>query len=207
MKNDSTKQDKVRALRLFNFKFRIALDLITDFKGVYSYTKTPQVKRAYIELFNLLQLWNSYEALISYRSTTENKDKFYELDTKDFLKKSNSIKILKAGSNQIKKEYYENEQYKNEFDQYFAYLRTHTKHPRYIIPFNEYLQGDKEFNGLEFLNLIYAERNLAYHEGEAVQMGWDYGRRIRLIKVYKITLICHILNTINYLIEEDLKTI
>ncbi len=181
---DLLENDEKRALRMFNFRFRIALDIKNDFKGIYSKTKTPKVKQAYIELFDLLQLWNSYESLIKYRSYSENKEKFYYLDNIEFLKKSGSYEILNLGAEAIKKAYNKKE-YKKDFDQYHNRLMKRVRHPDHIKYFCEYLQEDKKLSVLEVLNLIYCERNLSYHEGEAVRMGCSYRHRIHLIKVYK----------------------
>ena len=60
--------DMPRSLRLFDIRFRLALDLQIDFEGGRARVRSRGVKPAYQSLYRLVDMFNAYEAYVSYQN-------------------------------------------------------------------------------------------------------------------------------------------
>ena len=206
-------QDEIpRSLRLFNIRFRLALDIKIDFKGEISLTKSKEVRDTYVIIIRLMETWNAYEALFhyvkelgKYANPKAGKSKVYSQKN---LKKVGSLQILKNSLDDLESEYHKNSKFKSDFDQYIERInnddrikQTLTNDANYVL---EYFRGEKSISGIEILSLIYAERNMYYHNGETAKMGMRYTNRKKILNNYLECLSIHTLNLINYILDEEI---
>lgn len=101
-------QDKLpRSLRLFNIRLRLSFDIQIDFKGEISLTKTEEVRKTYVLLIKLMEIWNAYEALFHYAKDTKKyvnvKESIYKAYSQTFLNEVGSLTILKNTLDELKK--------------------------------------------------------------------------------------------------------
>lgn len=207
-------QDELpRSLRLFNLRLRLALDIQIDFKGEVSLTKTREVRETYIKIIKLMEMWNAYESLFHYAkelgryaNPKANKAKIY---AQSLLREVGSLAILKQAAESIKSNYESNPRFKEDFNQYINRIK---KDPRIkstltddTLSFREYCMNRKSISGIEMLSLIYAERNMYYHNGETAKMGMRYSNRKLLIDTYRNCLVNHTLMLSSYILDSEIE--
>ncbi len=207
-------QDEIsRSLRLFNIRFRLSLDIQIDFKGEISLTKSQPVRDTYALIIRLMETWNAYEALFhyikelgKYANPKVIKSKIY---SKKFLETVGSLKTLKVTVDKLKIEYNRNVKFKSDINQYISRIEndnriksTLTEDSKNVLA---YFKEEKSISGIEILSLIYAERNMYYHNGETAKMGMTYTNRKKLINQYLECLSIHTLKLINYILDEEIK--
>lgn len=205
--------DLPRSLRLFNIRIRLAIDIQINFEGKISLTKTKEVREAYVSVIQLMELWNAYEALSHYVSEVTDhvakkvsKSKIY---TQAFLEKVDSLPMFKKTAEMIFNSYKSNPKFKNDFDVYIQIVECHEKLTASLkndaASIREYVNENKTISGAEVLSLIYAERNMYYHNGETAKMGMSYSNRKILITWYKEALLDNILRVANAVIVECIE--
>ncbi len=160
-----------------------------------------------------METWNAYEALFhyvkglgKYANPKVGKSKVY---SQVFLDKVGSLKLLKSAIDDLKESYQKNNDFKNDFDQYIKRIEederiksTLTEDSKSVL---EYFNNNKSISGIEILSLIYAERNMYYHNGETAKMGMRYSNRRKLIKAYLSCLKDHTLSLANYILDQEIK--
>lgn len=207
-------QDELpRRLRLFNIRLRLALDIQIDFKGEISLTKTEEVRETYVKIIKLMEMWNAYEALFhyakdigKYANPKANKAKIY---SQTLLNEIGSLTVLKQATDSLKNNYSDRDRFKEDFDQYVKRIedddRLKTTLTEDAVSMKEYLSNNKSISGIEILSLIYAERNMYYHNGETAKMGMRYSNRKLLIDTYKTCLVNHTLMVTNYIMDAEIE--
>lgn len=206
-------QDELpRSLRLFNIRLRLAFDIEIDFKGKISLTKTKEVRETYVLIIQLMEAWNAYEAFSHYANEVSShvvqkvsKSKIY---TQAFLTAVGSMQTLKDALSWLNSEYANNGRFKKDLAQYITRLRQDSHLTKTLKEdakdLLSHLNGEKTVSGIELLSLIYAERNMYYHNGETAKMGMAYSNRKKLITKYRETLIEHILKLAIHIIDEQI---
>lgn len=206
-----------RKLKVFNFRFRLALDIVVDYKNdSLSYVKTKEVKTTYILLVKLMELWNSYEALVKYaqsdgcgytvptKITEKNK-----LSVENFFTKTKALLLLKELAQIIRKQAEIKERFKKDFDVYTKRIDNcnvvEDEQKALVKKLRAYVFEGKEITGIEILSLIYIERNMYYHNGETAKLGMSYSNRIFLLSNYLDYLTRMILLNVSYIINEQIK--
>lgn len=184
-------QDELpRSLRLFNIRLRLAIDIQIDFKGEISLTKTKEVRDTYVLIIKLMESWNAYEALFHYVKETNKyanaRESIYKTYSQTLLNEAGSLPVLKATLDSLKSKYNTENNFKTDFIQLIKKIEDDdrirpnlTENCKNII---EYFERNKNISGIEIIALIYAERNMYFHNGETAKMGMRYGNRQYLIK-------------------------
>ena len=201
-----------RNLRLFNIRFRLAHDILIDFKGEISMTKTLDVRNTYKIIIKLMETWNSYEALYhyvkelgKYCNPKENITKKY---SQSFLDKIGSLSLLKTKLDIIKGLYESDSNFKDDFSQLIERFikddRISPKLKESCKNVLDYFENKKTISGIEIIALIYAERNMYYHNGETAKMGMRYLNRQNLINIYQDCLEKHILILATHIIQNEI---
>ena len=211
--NDLMQDELPRDLRLFNIRLRLALDIVIDFRGEVSLTKTKEVKETYVLIIKLMELWNVYETLIHYAKFTgdyanpkANKAKAY---TQRLLGETGSLDALKRAVDNLKTKYTADKRFKKEFDEYNNRIQEH-KYIGNILKNDansiiQYMNSEKDISGVEIVSLIYIERNMYYHNGETARMGMRYSSRKFMINTYKDCFIEHILLLTNFILYAEIQ--
>jgi hypothetical protein len=207
-------QDELpRSLRLFNIRLRLAIDIQIDFKGEISLTKTKEVKDTYVLLIRLMEIWNAYEALFHYVKDTKKKyvsakESIYKAYSQNFLTEVGSLTILKDTLDQLKTKYNTDNNFKNDFKKLIEKIegddriRQNLKESCKNIV--EYFEGKKSISGIETIALIYAERNMYYHNGGTARMGMKkYKNRQFLIRTLTTGFYKHILLLATMIIKKE----
>jgi hypothetical protein len=209
-----TEEDEIpRQLRLFNIRLRLALDMNVDFSGEFSLTRTKIVRETYSLIFRLLETWNAYEALShyakevgSYVGSGNAKSRIY---SKEFLEKTGALASLQETLVWLRNEYLEKSRMKDSLDCYLGRIEKDVALGKTIKDdaraISDYLRGLKNISGVEFFSLIYAERNLYYHNGESAKMGMNYSDRKLLISRYREVLVESLIK-ISVLIMDEQNT-
>jgi len=202
-----------RSLRLFNIRLRLAMDIQINFKGKISLTKTKEVRETYVLLIRLMESWNSYEALFQYVKEINKyaniKESIYQAYSQAFLTEIGSLPVLKETLDSLKKKYIFDTDFKFDFKQLIKrienddHIRKKLKESCKSIV--EYFEGNKIISGIEIIALIYAERNMYYHNGETAKMGMRYGNRQHLIKSLTTSFHRHMLLLITKILEKEYK--
>jgi hypothetical protein len=206
--------DLPRSLRLFNIRMRLAVDIHVDFKGTISLTKSKDVKDTYVLIIQLMELWNAYEALSHYVDETTNyvaknkvKSKIY---SQKFLKEVDSLSCIEATAGAILSTYKSSQTFKIDFDNYISRIINDEKLSKSIkldaSNVSAYVKDEKTISGVELLSLIYAERNMYYHNGETAKMGMSYSNRKQIIAWYKELLLDNILRVANAVVLERIAS-
>jgi len=205
-------QDELpRSLRVFNIRLRLALDIEIDFKGGVSLTKSPQVRETYVLIIKLMEAWNAYEALSHYVKEVSprnvrkaSKPKIY---SQTFLTSVGSTQTLGEALAWLKLEYAGHGPFKNDFKIYLGRIEQDSQLSPKIkgdaISILKHLDDEKIVSGIELLSLIYAERNMYYHNGETAKMGMAYSNRKKLISKYREVLVEHMLRLAIFIIDEQ----
>lgn len=203
--------DLPRSLRLFNIRLRLAIDIQIDFKGEISLTKTKEVRDTYVLLIKLMESWNAYEALFHYVKETNKyantRESIYKTYSQTFLTEVGSLSILKETLDTLKTKYNNENDFKTDFIQLIKRIENDgrirpklTESCKNII---EYFEGNKNISGIEIIALIYAERNMYYHNGETAKMGMKYSNRQHLIKSLTMCFYKHILLLTTKILEKE----
>ena len=205
-------QDELpRSLRLFNIRLRLAVDIQIDFLGDVSLTKTKEVRDTYVLLIKLMESWNAYEALFHYVKTTGKyanfKESIFKVYSQTFLTEVGSLDILKQTLDILKTKYINDNNFKADFEQYIKRIedddRIKAKLTESCKNTLEYFEGQKSISGIEILALIYAERNMYYHNGETAKMGMRYTNRQYLINQFTDCFYRHILMLTSKILEKE----
>ncbi|MFC1720113.1 hypothetical protein ACFL00_03120 [Pseudomonadota bacterium] len=208
---DLEQDDLLRSLRLFNIRLRLAMDIQIDFKGQNSLTKSKSVRDTYVLIIRLNEMWNAYEALSHYANEVGqhvakgvSKSRIY---TQTFLKTVGSMQTLSGLLEWLNSEYDSNNHFKRDFEQYINRIEQSSKATIKADASSvlAHLHGEKSISGIELLSLIYAERNLYYHNGETAKMGMSYSNRKKLLHYYQETLTEHSLRLANHVIDEQIQ--
>jgi len=210
--NDIYQDDIPRKLRLFNIRFRLALDIEIKFKGDITLTKTKEVRDTYILIIKLLEIWNSYEAFIHYLNELNcyiiKNQAVYKKISKKILESANVLFWLKNATNQIKDECKENNNFKNDFSKYIERIKNDENlRDNLKVSCSNILNifdKSEEISGQELIALIYAERNMYYHNGETAKMGMSYANRKKILTIYIETLKNYLLNLANWILEKEI---
>lgn len=205
-------QDELpRSLRLFNIRLRLAIDIQIDFKGEISLTKSEEVRKTYVLLIKLMEIWNAYEALFHYVKHTKKyinpKESVYKAYSQTFLNEVGSLTILKNTLDELKKKYNSDKNFNNDFKQLIKRIEDDdrikpnlTESCKNVV---EYFEGNKTISGIEMIALIYAERNMYYHNGETAKMGMRYGNRQFLILTLTTGFYKHILLLVTAILDKE----
>lgn len=211
---EELEQDNLaRSLRLFDIRIRLAIDVQIDFKGEVSLTRTLAVKQTYIVLLKLMELWNAYEALSHYigdvsthvaRGVT--KSRIY---SQAFLADAGCLERLAQAANSIKQNYQTIGTYRKDFDIYSARL-AQDPHLKATLKSDAasmlgFAKGERPVSGIEILSLIYAERNMYFHNGETAKLGMRYCNRRDLLTDYKDTLLDVILGLAYHVVTAQIE--
>ncbi len=205
--------DIARSLRLFNIRIRLAIDIQIDFKGEISLTKTKDVRDTYVLIIQLMELWNAYEALSHYVGEVTDhivkkvsKSRIY---TQAFLKQVDSLPTLRKALENIKESYKKSSTFREDFDNYINKIEGDDKLSKTLkedaANIIKFVKQEKDISGIEILSLIYAERNMYYHNGETAKMGMRYSNRKKLVSWYKETLLEQTLKVANAVIIEQIE--
>lgn len=211
--NDLEQDELPRSLRLFNIRFRLAIDIEISFKGEISFTKSKDVRDTYVQIIQLMEVWNAYEALSHYANEVSShvtdgvsKSKIY---SQAFLSRVGSMQTLKETLIWLKSEYSEKSGFKKDFKQYIARISNDSKLSKTLTDDAKnvlaHLDDEKTISGIELLSLIYSERNMYYHNGETAKMGMSYTNRKHLIRKYRETLLTHTLILAIHIIDEQIQ--
>jgi len=202
-----------RSLRLFNIRLRLAIDIQIDFKGEISLTKTKEVRDTYILIVKMMESWNVYEALYHY---TKEKDEYantktsiYKTYSQTLLKEAGSLALLKETLDNLKQKFNNKENFKQDFEELIRRIekdeRIKSKLTESCKSILEYFEGNKTISGIEIIALIYAERNMYYHNGETAKMGMRYINRQFLIKTLTSCFYKHILLLTTKILEKEYR--
>jgi hypothetical protein len=200
-----------RELRLFDIRFRLAIDLVVDYKGNVSYTKTPIVKNNYAQQMKLMELWNSYEALVRYLAylglNRGNKAK-YEQIILTLIKDSKVYELFLQCFQKLKNHYIADTTFKNEYNEYIGRIQrgVRPKLAESCTRSRDYFIGTGELSGYELFALIYAERNLFYHNGESAKLGMSYNRRNTLLSEYYDNFALGMIMIAKHIIKQEIDS-
>jgi len=129
--------------------------------------------------------------------------------TQKFLKEVDSLSVLETTAQSIFASYKSSRTFKDDFDSYIERVENDknlSKSLKYdASSIREYVNEEKTISGIEVLSLIYAERNMYYHNGETAKMGMRYSNRKKLISWYKEVLLDNILKVANAVIIERIE--
>lgn len=207
-------QDEIpRSLRLFNIRFRLAIDIEISFKGEMSFTKSKEVRDTYTLVIQLMEAWNAYEAFTHFAKeiSTHVADKTIKskIYSQAFLTAVGSMAVLFDTLTWLKSEFEKKNNFKRDFELYVcrieedAHLSKSLKDDASRVL--AYLKGKESISGIELISLIYAERNMYYHNGETAKIGMTYQNRKLLVEKYRDTLILHTLKLAIYVIDEHIN--
>lgn len=212
-----SQKDFPRNLRTFDIRFRLALDLEVNYKGKYAFVKTKDVKETYISIIKLMDLWNSYEALIRY--APKDKYKLVKLapsvkkigwrgEIEKFYKKTGAVDDLKKITVIFKQRMNIKGGFKKDFEGYISRLQKSEKvdpePKKQALAILEHINCGAEISGIESLALIYSERNMYYHDGEAGKMGMSYSNRKFILNAYKECTVNVILKSICHVLKQEI---
>jgi hypothetical protein len=212
--NGKLNEELPRSLRLFNIRLRLAIDIQVNFKGEVSLTKSKEVKDIYIKLIKLLEIWNAYEAFYHYLKETNKyvnvNESIYKKYSQTFLNEVGSLPVLKETIDQIKFKFLKDSTFKHDFNELINRIEKDdrirenlTKSCKNILT---YLDRNKNISGIEIIALIYAERNMYYHNGETAKMGMSYRNRQFLIQTLTTGFLKHILLLANWVLNNELES-
>jgi hypothetical protein len=188
-------------LRLFDIKLRLALGIRIDFDSEIAQTKTPIVKDCYALLVKLVELWNAYEAFVQYAKTKRaargRDEKFALIEAID---PQAAAEPLCAGFAALVK-LCENKRFADDFDLFKNKVKEQSAikdvYKKRLEEISACLKKKTNNGNDALMRLIYIERNLFDHSGEAVKMGMEYRNRKKQLTLYYDTLREYILTAIN----------
>lgn len=190
-----------RSLHLFNIRIRLALDVIIDFKGEISLTKSKEVRDTYILIIRLMESWNAYEALFHYakdiNKCSNPNGGIYRAYSQMFLMEIGTLSIFRNNLEELRLKYSTEKNFKKDFVQLINRIQEDDRiKPRLSSDCKvimNFFEGGKDISGIEIIALIYAERNMYYHNGETAKMGMNYGNRQFLIRSLTTSFYKHML--------------
>lgn len=198
-------------LRLFNIRFNLAIDLRIDFYREITLTQTPRIRELYSLIMKLMEIWNSYEVLIHYSKDLEltaSNESIYKIYTQRYLQDVGSLAILERTLNSFKDRYNSNKRFRSCFNNYIQMINSETRLRENLrsscTKILEYFKGEKDISGIEIIALVYAERNMYYHNGETANMGMNPGNRVNFLTELIDCFIIHILKIINNVLEREI---
>ena len=209
--------DVPRSLRLFDIRFRLALDLKVDFEGGRARVRTDIVREAYQKLYGLVDLYNAYEAYMTYhlsvsefsirksREKAEAKNKKFE----SFLEVTGANRVLSNLQDEICARVYSEKKFSKDYLIYINKLIEFSIEGRgtflALLDIKKDIKKGRASRLVNIFSLIYAERNQFYHNGQAAKMGISYKHRIWLLDQYREAIIRLILNFICFQLEREIK--
>ncbi len=117
--------------------------------------------------------------------------------------------MLEETAKNIQASYKSSRTFREDFDSYISRVENDEKLSKSLKDdasnIREYVKEEKIISGIEVLSLIYAERNMYYHNGETAKMGMRYSNRKKLIAWYKDVLLDNILKVANSVVIERIK--
>jgi hypothetical protein len=165
-----------RELRLFDIRFRLALAMRIDFENI-----SKPVKESYIVLFELVELWNAFEAFLSWQECKWHNIK-KELNNE--ITQKPLVKAVEELRNLYKKK-------REELKNYFSLLgevKLNGKLRLRIKSISENLENPADILPMDLLGLISSERNMFYHLGETAKKRMNYSTGRKLLTIYKSAL-------------------
>ena len=179
-----------RSLHLFNIRIRLALDVIIDFKGEISLTKSKEVRDTYILIIRLMESWNAYEALFHYakdiNKCSNPNGGIYRAYSQMFLMEIGTLSIFRNNLEELRLKYLTEKNFKKDFVQLINRIQEDDRIKSRLSSdckvIMNFFEGGKDISGIEIIALIYAERNMYYHNGETAKMGMNYRNRQFLIR-------------------------
>ena len=176
-----------RLLRLFDIRFRLAMDIKISFNTTVSYTKSKDVRDTYSLLFQLTEFWNAFDALLQWLKNEKflEKTKWFEIfncEIYDTVTK----KTLDVGLKELKK-FYKDEKFAIDFDEYLNRIQNSELSPELKAnagKVSRWLKQDEKVSEDALLRLIVSDRNLAYHHAEGSKMGSSYSNRKKVLSFY-----------------------
>lgn len=202
-------QNLPRTLRLFDIRLRLSIDLIIDFKKEVSLTKTPVVKNTYIRVFQLLEKWNVYEAFVRYFNKGKKELSVFLAIPEELFDKSGCREKLEEICKEMKELYLSHEKNMNEYFERISGEKSYLKSGKlkeHCNSFYECLKNDGKYSYHNFLSLIYAERNMYYHSGEASRIGTNYKLRQKILDIYNGGIIFFIFKLATYVLNQKAKS-
>ena len=185
----------LRSGRVFYTRLLLSLDFSVSIDTTYSLTKTESVKDIYCLIYKLLDCWTVYEALLRYAENLKIKSQ-KDTDRYNWIQSISSIEsvylILWRFLDLLTINYRENKSFASSFDNYIHHLYAQVKPnlAKSIFQISEYIQGTVgNINCLKLLDLIYAERNAYFHNGDCARMGAKYSFRKFILSQYIALLI------------------
>lgn len=198
-----------RELRLFDIRFRLAIDLVVDYKGEVSYTRTTIIKQNYAQLMKLMELWNCYEALTKYLDTIgmarHGKPKYEQISVA-LIHNAKIDNLDEQCFSQIKDLYIVDQKFRHNYDEYIRRIQNGFRErlAECCSGSIAFFRNEQSLSGYELFALIYAERNLFYHNGESAKLGMDYQRRNKLLSLYYDNFTLCLLRIIQFVISQQI---
>jgi hypothetical protein len=200
-----------RSLNLFNIRIRLALDIIIDFNGEISLTKSKEVRDTYVLIIRLMESWNAYEALFHFakdiKKCANPNGGIYKAYSQIFLMEIGTLAILRNSLDELKLKYLAEKNFRYDFVQLIDRIQLNpgirSKLSGDCKAIIEYFKGEKNISGIEMIALIYAERNMYYHNGETAKMGMNYGNRQFLIRSLTTSFYKHMLLLAKSIIDKE----
>lgn len=176
-------------LNLYNLRFRLAWDIVFDFKNnIFTYITEDIIRETYKRQLKLNELWFAYEALIKIAETDgltnkkAGKSEAFSLSTIDTFNISNLIKSFNNGLVELiedEKKDFE----KDDLDHYFNHLLLNAKgaQEKNIESTKEKISKKDDLNYIEIISIIYGIRNNYVHNGDTAKAGVNnYSTKINL---------------------------
>lgn len=133
-------------------------------------------------------------------------DKVY---SPNLLKEVGSLQILETTLDTLKEKYNNDGVFKKDLENLFYRIHRNDmirpKLTKSCDDLNSYFKENKEISGIEILSLIYAERNMYYHNGETAKMGMAYRNRKYLLNEITNSFYKHILLLTTFILKKEIK--
>jgi hypothetical protein len=148
-----------------------------------------------------MESWNAYEALFHYakdiNKCSNPNGGIYKAYSQMFLMEIGTLSIFRNNLEELRLKYSTENSFKNNFVQLINRIQEDDRiKPRLSSDCKvimDFFEGGKEISGIEIIALIYAERNMYYHNGETAKMGMNYGNRQFLIRSLTTSFYKHML--------------
>jgi hypothetical protein len=167
----------------------LAIDLKIDFHRQISLTETKAIRDLYSSIIKLTEIWNAYEALSHYTKELDlsaSNESIYKIYSQRFLQVVGSLSILERTLNSFKDKYNSNTSFRSCFNNYIQMINAETRLRENLrsncTKILEYFKGERNISGIEIIALVYAERNMYYHNGETANLGMKPGNCIIFFK-------------------------
>ncbi len=175
-------------------------------------TKSLEAQEAYIKVIKLLERWNTYEALNHYMKElagyVKKKESIYTMVNSNVLIDSTAMQVLKSCIEKISEKYKTMNEFRNDIEKYFEKINSDNNLKDTLKKscenIHQYILNGKNITGYEILGLIYAERNMYYHNGETTRMGMKYCNRIELLNIYIECIEDYMLKLVIYILNKEI---